>query len=76
MPGTTTIIVPSQEEIDEINGYFVNEWRGHKNYNCNLCQYSTLWIQKMQKHIEEGDHPWAYPSAQQNETAVSDEPEY
>jgi hypothetical protein len=57
----SVIITPTQEDIDNLRGYRVGQWREHKNYKCIYCQYSTLWISKMEKHQREGEHPWAYP---------------
>lgn len=54
--------MPTQAQVDSHRGYRVTKWRGHDNFECMKCQYATLWMEKMQKHLQEGAHPWAYPS--------------
>lgn len=55
------VILPNEDDTARALGYRVGKWRGYDNYECIYCQYSTLWIAKIKKHIEEGDHPWAFP---------------
>jgi hypothetical protein len=70
MPSTTAegegnrIVLPTQEEVDSLRGFKVGKWRGHDNYICLECQFSTLWLDKMKKHQKEEEHPWAYPQRQ------------
>ena len=59
MPGV--IITPTQEDLDKVRGYRVEKWNEFDNYCCIYCQYSTLWMKKMQKHQAANEHPWAYP---------------
>jgi len=72
------LIVPaSQDEIDNVRGYRITKWNQYKNYECVYCQYSTLWLDKMNKHQAEDNHVWAYPG--QNPTELeenTDEPSY
>lgn len=42
-------------------GYRMTKWGKFTNYECIKCQYSTLWIEKMNKHQRFDKHPWAYP---------------
>lgn len=49
-------------EEDLKRGYRVSKWKTYDNFECVRCQYSTLWIEKMQKHLQIGLHPWAYPA--------------
>ena len=71
------ILIPGDE--DQNRGYRITKWKKYNNYECIYCQYSTLWLDKMQKHQSEGNHPWAYPG--QNEKDLEQqidliEPEY
>ncbi len=61
-PSRSTTGMPSQETIDAHRGYRVTKWKTFDNFECVRCQYATLWLEKMQKHLALGDHPWAYPS--------------
>lgn len=61
MPDPSLIIIPTQEDLDSIRGYRINKWHEYKHYECIYCQYSTLWLPKMEEHQKENDHPWAYP---------------
>lgn len=69
MPGV--IILPTADETDKINGYKIGTWRArlgpdiykdYPNYECIYCQYATLWIEKIKKHLDKGNHPWPYPN--------------
>lgn len=53
--------MPTQEQIDSHRGYRMTTWKGHDNFECVKCQYATLWIEKMLKHLAAGKHVWAYP---------------
>lgn len=53
------VIIPGDE--DQRRGYRIGKWRQYPNHHCIYCQYSTLWIEKMEKHQLEGEHPWAFP---------------
>lgn len=64
------IILPTAEDVDRVRGYRVTTWKTFDNYECVRCQYSTLWLEKMQKHLAIGKHPWAYPS--QTEETLSE----
>jgi len=56
------IITPTQAEMDRFRGYSShNMWRGYKNYECLDCQYKTIYLDKMTKHIIAGVHVWAFP---------------
>ena len=75
----SVIITPAQEDIDRVNGYKVGsgDWNGYKNYECLYCQYKTIFLEKMKKHQQEGEHPWAFPVAEsQVKQDSSGEPEY
>lgn len=32
--------------------YFINKWRGHKNYNCKHCAFATLDRRSMTAHTQ------------------------
>lgn len=70
-PERSTTGMPTQEQIDSHRGYRVTKWKTFDNFECVRCQYATLWLEKMQKHLQMGIHPWAYPSA---ETPLLSEP--
>lgn len=61
-PERSTTGMPTQEQIDSHRGYRVTKWRTFDNFECLKCQYATLWLEKMLKHLQLGDHPWAFPS--------------
>ena len=56
--------MPSFTEEEKAQGYAERKWRTYTNYECCACQYSTLWLEKMAKHLHEGTHVWAHPSPQ------------
>lgn len=62
MASESVIITPSQEEIDKLRGYHIGKWDVYDNYVCVHCQYSTLWIGKMEKHQAADQHLWPWPS--------------
>lgn len=62
MPEPPRIILPTADEIDIVRGYRVTKWKTFDNHECVRCQYATLWLEKMKKHIALGQHPWAFPS--------------
>jgi len=62
MPSTTGL--PTQEQIDSHRGYRVTKWKTFDNFECLRCQYATLWLEKMQKHLAIGEHSWAYSSSE------------
>lgn len=75
----TPLIIPATSvEVDKIRGYRIGHWHDYKNYECIYCQYSTLWLSKMDKHQADNVHPWAYPG--QNTTRPGEvedsEPDY
>lgn len=54
------IIIPG--DLDQQRGYRITKWAGqYDNYECLSCQYATLWLERIQKHLQEGVHVWAYP---------------
>jgi hypothetical protein len=53
---------PTQAHIDSQRGYRMNKWKEFDNFQCLKCQFATLWLDKMLKHLQYGLHPWAYPS--------------
>lgn len=57
-----------QSAQDRQRGYRVTRWRTFDNYECVHCQYSTLWLPKMQKHLSIGQHLWAYPVEKSDKT--------
>jgi len=73
------IVEPTQDELDKLRGYKIGKWKQLKNYMCIYCQYSTLWIAKMEKHQAEDNHPWAYPGQNpipEGEVRQYDDPSY
>lgn len=66
------ILIPN--DLDQQRGYRVGKWnhsdregkptQTFDNYECLRCQYSTLFEARMIKHVQEGKHPWAFPSLQ------------
>lgn len=65
----------TDEEI--ARGYRVGKWQEHKNYECVECQYSTIFLDKIQKHMENGVHDWSYPvPLEERQSVESDEPTY
>lgn len=58
----------------------MTKWRQYDNYECVKCQYATLWLEKMLKHLALGIHVWAHPKVEPNdtlsETPHSDKLEY
>lgn len=73
----TVIITPTQEDLDEIREYRIGQWKHYKNYECIHCQYSTIYLEKIKKHVDEGIHDWCYPSSTPRvEVPDSDDPEY
>lgn len=68
--GEPLIIIPG--DVDQARGYRVTKWKTFDNYECLQCQYSTIWIEKMQKHLDMGIHVWAYPT--DTEGTLSQEP--
>lgn len=63
--GRSTVGMPTQEQIDSHRGYRVTKWKTFDNFECVKCQYATLWLEKMQKHLQAGVHSWAYPSLEE-----------
>lgn len=81
MPDETrsTTGMPTQADIDAQRGYRVTKWKTFDNFECLKCQYATLWIEKMVKHLEIGVHVWSYPSTdtpQLSETPHTEDLEY
>lgn len=46
-----------------MEGYTVNKWAGHDNFNCIDCQFSSLDEDKMKEHVAAGRHVAAHPPA-------------
>jgi hypothetical protein len=67
----SVIIAPTAEEVDKIRGYSIHKWRTFDNYCCVYCKYATLWIEKMQKHLDKGSHPWPYADKSAEGKALS-----
>jgi len=65
------IVIPNQEEIDQLRGFFVEKWGKYDNFRCIRCQYATLWIKKMEKHQAAEAHYWPYPGPPLPEGVVS-----
>lgn len=65
------IVLATQTQTDEIRGYKESKWHQWTNYECLFCQYSTLFQDKIVKHMDEGEHVWAFPSG----VEVPEEPE-
>jgi len=57
-PQPRVIITDSE---DQSRGYRITLWHQYRNYECMYCQYATLWLKKMEVHLADGEHPWAYP---------------
>lgn len=49
------------EPTEQSRGYRITNWGGFQNLECLKCQYATLWLEKMNKHLSLNKHPWAYP---------------
>lgn len=62
MTEPSRIILPTADDVDRVRGYRVTKWKTFDNYECVQCQYATLWLPKMQKHLALGRHPWGYPA--------------
>lgn len=62
--GESSIIAPSPEDQALVLGYRITKWKTYPNYECVLCQYATLWLDKMKKHLAAGIHVWSYPQPQ------------
>jgi hypothetical protein len=60
------IVEATQDDVDRMRGYKEEKWRDFTNYCCLRCQYSTVFEPRMKKHIQEGQHPWAFPSKDSN----------
>ena len=71
---TPLIIIPG--DVDQNRGYRITKWHEHWNYECLYCQYSTLWLDKMEKHVDENVHVWAYPSPETPDESGSSGPIY
>lgn len=60
------IVQPTQQDVDKLRGYKEEKWRDFTNYCCLLCQYSTVFEPRMKAHVQDGKHPWAFPSTDTN----------
>lgn len=58
-PNEPLIVIPG--DVDQARGYRVTKWSTFDNYECLKCQYATLWVEKMLKHLASGLHVWSYP---------------
>ncbi len=65
------IIIPG--DVDQNRGYRITKWKKFDNYECIHCQYSTLWIEKMEKHQAKDNHPWAYPVEDRDQLSKAEE---
>lgn len=62
-PSDSVIITPSAADVALINGYkSENKWRGYVLHECLKCQYNSIYLSKIRKHVEIGNHPWPFPS--------------
>jgi hypothetical protein len=65
------IFAPTAEEIDKVRGYSIEKWGRFDNYCCVYCRYKTLWIEKMNKHLDKGNHPWPYAAKRDGKAPLS-----
>ncbi len=56
---------------DEERGYRITKWKTFDNFECIHCQYSTLWKDKIEKHLAESPHAWAYPVPEEDKLKLS-----
>lgn len=73
------IITPSQAEIASLDkehkGYSSDqEWRGHPLYQCLKCQYNSIFLEKIEKHVAIGEHPWAFPGGKKEDPSSVKDP--
>lgn len=64
------ILIPN--DLDQQRGYRVGTWshsdregrptQTFDNFMCLQCQYATIYEPRIIKHVQEGRHPWAFPS--------------
>lgn len=73
---SVNIVAPTAQEVDDIRGYRIGKWHTYDNYECVQCQYSTLWKDKMEKHLAADVHVWAYPGQNPPDDMAGNEPEY